>query len=363
MDMTKFQLYQQSDKYTVSSSIFDMISTEKNLETKQTKALAYMLAYEPDFLKFIIGEIFTRWNKRIIKKRDCLYWKNGQDQWHFEVKAEFVLQERGRSDIVIQAKNHENKTDWIIVIEAKNMNANAQEQKTYEQQKRYVDYFHSLGMEPVIPVLLTKNIDFTYHSEGCIPLTWGDIVTFVQRIVRKRNCDRLFREFFDFLTGANRKMKFYEEDVISVPAGRTFDLVKEFGVYICPNTQKYNYKNTLYMTFRRHGGIMEMLYSVKRLYTLRCDEEELEQLEMPAAHREAILAYLKKAGENHPGKSNEMQVYILDKNHTIQLPAGTKPISSRGMAGHCYYRLSDMLNGEQSRMLVPVAQTQDNAEE
>lgn len=50
-------------------------------------------------------------------------------------------------------------------------------------------------------------------------------------------------------------MKFYEEEVISVPVGRTFDLVKKFGVYICPNTRSNNYRNTLYMTFRRSGGI------------------------------------------------------------------------------------------------------------
>ena len=337
-----------------------MISTGKNLETKQTKTLAYMLAYAPDFLELFVKKIFQEWNHLNFNEEPELQWKSKEEQWQFEVKAEAVTKEKQRPDIILQAINQANKIDWMIVIEAKSMNVNASSKNVWKQLQGYIAHFRSSGIAPVIPVLLTKNIDFTYHAERCVTLTWLEVIDCIREINRKQKHDRLFQEFEDFLTGANHMIKFYEREVISIPAGKTFDLVKEFGVYICPNTRDYNYKNTLYMTFRRSGGIMETLYPVKALYVLRCDEAELNQLEMQESHRQAILSYLKAAGKNHPEKSSGMRVYILDQGQSIQLPQGTKPqITTQGMSKYCYYSLADMLDAKRSQALRPCAQNKE----
>lgn len=317
-----------------------------------------MLAYSPKFLELFIRKIFQKWNQ-LKNGESNLQWESVEKEWRFEVKAESVTKEKRRPDIVLQAINQVNQIVWMMVIEAKSMNTNAHKRDAWEQLQKYITYFHSSGIISIIPVLLTKNIDFTYHDERCVTFTWLEVVDCVRQIVRNTKNDRLFLEFEDFLIGVNHMMKFYEEEVISVPAGRTFDLVKRFGVYICPNTQRYNYRNTLYMTFRPRGGIMETLYPVKELYILRCNEEELNQLEMQESHRQAILSYLKNAGDNHPKQSDEMRVYILDQDKTIQLPRGTKPLRTRGMANHCYYYLADMLDAERSQALRPCSQNKE----
>ena len=66
------------------------------------------------------------------------------------------------------------------------------------------------------------------------------VIDCVRQIIRSEKNNRLFLEFENFLIEGNHMMKFYEEEVISVPVGRTFDLVKKFGVYICPNTRSNN---------------------------------------------------------------------------------------------------------------------------
>ena len=144
--MTKFQLYQSSGRYAVSSSIFDMISSEKNLEPKQTKALGYMLAYSPKFLKLFIKKIFQKWNHLNVKGENDFQWKSAEEQWRFEVKAESVTKEKQRPDILLQAINQVNKIAWMIVIEAKSMNANAHKKNAWEQLQKYIAYFRSSGI-------------------------------------------------------------------------------------------------------------------------------------------------------------------------------------------------------------------------
>ena len=114
---TFFRLYSDAQlKY--NSSVFDMISGDRNFETKQTKGLAYIFSQYPEFLlKFLESDVIfpllkqtTGLPKSEIKREIS----------SIEVSAERISTTRNRADIVIKIDSKD-KPLVAIIIEAKSI--------------------------------------------------------------------------------------------------------------------------------------------------------------------------------------------------------------------------------------------------
>ena len=77
--------------------------------------------------------------------------------------------------------------------------------------------------------------------------------------------------------------------VLSIPAGSTFDIIKEYEIHAFPNPRPYDYSGLV--TFRKRGGIMENLYSV--LQTIIIDVSVPERLESISGLDENTIQRLK----------------------------------------------------------------------
>src|SRR5689334_11848642 len=53
--------------------------------------------------------------------------------------------------------------------------------------------------------------------------------------------------------------------VLSVPAGKTYDLILEHFIYSCPDDSRYAYDDSDLITFRRADGTMERLFKIARV--------------------------------------------------------------------------------------------------
>lgn len=149
-------------------------------------------------------------------------------------------------------------------------------------------------------------------------------------------------------------MKFYEEEVISIPAAWGTDGVLKYGVYSCPLKKRYRYKKSLYVAFRPKGGVVTELYKIREVYELIPSVNMIAGREMNSADRKAVLGYLNdpkfKVVQND---AHTTQFYVLDMKHTIRLPHGGATAQGRSPRGIVYYYLSDMLNPKTCKGLKP----------
>ncbi len=90
-----------------------------------------------------------------------------------------------------------------------------------------------------IGITLTKK---RYIKQKYPSITWNNIINILADFNTAQN--RICQQYLNFLTGIDKNMNYYEEEVISVPAGGTMKLVEQFEVYICPDTPYYNYPST-----------------------------------------------------------------------------------------------------------------------
>ncbi len=140
------------------------------------------------------------------------------------------------------------------------------------------------------------------------------------------------------------------EIVLSVPAGRSYDLVMEHAVYSCPDSKNYRYRRTRLITFRTAEGWMEVIYRIAVVH--RADPRNLDAARaIPQPARERIRAYLVGAKTRRilvtPGS---YRFYLLDENSGCRL--SHKPRTARRLPGDAYFHFGDLTKGD--RLVVPV---------
>ena len=153
-------------------------------------------------------------------------------------------------------------------------------------------------------------------------------------------------------------MKFYEEEVVSIPASKGIDAVSKYGVYACPLKKRYNYRRSLYLAFREKGGLMRRLYKLRGHYELLPSVENISYRSMDNEDdRRSLLAFLNdKDVWGIQDTLQTFQFFVLDTKHVIEIPnegATSKGRSPRGLA---YYYLADMLNPTKNKALKPCSQ-------
>lgn len=132
-------------------------------------------------------------------------------------------------------------------------------------------------------------------------------------------------------------MKFYEKEVLSIPAGQSIDKIENFGIYECPNTKEYSKhkKRAMFFAFRKgKGGEMNDLYKVSEVVIMRFDDEAIAALKND---NEDYAQRAKDYRDDSPefDKTEEKWVLFLDKDKSIKLPNPCRPEHNpQGVVGY-----------------------------
>ncbi|NDY73082.1 hypothetical protein DO021_15475 [Desulfobacter hydrogenophilus] len=333
-----FRLY-ENGKAKFESSVFDMITGEK--ETKQTKGLAYLLKEYPSLIRDILKLNKIRNHSCFSKKRLKLRWKEINS---IEVLAEKITKSGNRVDIIIKI-NEKSAPLLAIIIEAKSIKSNIKYSAVIPQIEKYLEMGEISDLEGYskIPIILTK-FKSMLGSDDIISLTWQDIIDIISKS-NERNKNNLIGQYYQFITGVNNKMHYYEKEVLSIPAGKTFDLVEKYKIYECPNNSSYNYKKTIFITFRNTGGgVMKKLYKIEDIIVFNPAEKSdldrvMDSMTEEQTKKERLQDFIKECKYEHPGE--EKKFYILSADEIIDLQ--NKPKPKRNNAKFTYYRLFDIL--------------------
>jgi len=336
--MEKFFRLYENGKAKYESSVFDMITGEK--ETKQTKGLAYILKEYPSLINDILKINEIRNHPFFSKER--MSWKEISC---IEVLAEKITKSGNRVDIIIKI-DKKNVPLVAIIIEAKSIKANIKYSEVIEQIEKYFKKGEISDLERYykIPIILTK-FKSILGKDDIISLTWQDIIDIIFES-KERNKNNLLEQYYQFITGINNEMHYYEKEVLSIPAGKTIKLVENYNIYECPNNSSYSYKKTIFITFRNAGGgVMEKLYKIEDIIvfdpTNQSDlDRVMDSMEKPNT-KERLKNFINECKFDPSKKEGEKKFFILSEDEIIILPM--KPRPKRNNAKFTYYRLFDIL--------------------
>jgi len=329
-----FRLYNRAN-----SSYFDLI--EGNAETKQTKGLGLLLSKSSLALNAFLMLLKKRNNNVFVPEIKTI------DQMIVDCELKSPSNE-SRIDILIRL--YANKKPIVAyVIEAKSAKVSTSVDIASCQLKAYVDNgsFDELTkfQEKLYGITLTKYAKYT-HNHDFISITWMDIIEIFKGILSSKkydNSDQLLNDYFKFITNINEGMKFYEKEVLSIPAREgTLRAINDCRVYECPNEGKYQIQQQpLFLTFRRSGGgEMTELYKIDDIIILDFKEDYdifMSDDRYTEKMKNRINKYIEIAGVPH----GEKQVFFLSET---TIPLVNKPKPARNNSFRAYYELADLFN-------------------
>lgn len=299
-----------------SSSLFDLIGKK---EPDQTKSLGYVLAHSRPVMYLLLEKIVGAGRAKKLMAYNCI------------VDCEFLLESdrntKERADIVIRFPEQ----NEVFIIEAKSLKAKTE---AFNAINQAIGYARKMNFDKCTVVSLTNNkiYGFDDHKDyACdiVPLQWSDIVDIFDTVVRK-NRDRevtLEKDFLNYILKINGLMKYYDIEVLSIPAGGTIDGVTKAGVYECPSDvapyKSRGEHKPLFMAFRGEKGKVEKLYKVEevistpivgRNYAIAKENMRHEFVEKIEKYKE-IVRYDEENGDERP-----KWVFFLDEKNSIDLP-------------------------------------------
>ncbi|MCG2419373.1 hypothetical protein K8089_10090 [Aequorivita sp. F47161] len=340
---TSFRLYSKN-KSDLQSSVFDLISGDR--ETKQTKGLAYVFSLYPDFLlKFLeIKSVQSQIEKTIEREYDS------KEIYKIEVSAEKMTKSKKRADIVLKI-HFKKKHSLAIIIEAKSIKSgninNIGEQISFYMKNGEIEDLKNI---PIIGLILTK---YKHNISQVINLEWSFIINFILSFCKKKPEHKILKDYFNFITNIDNDMIFFEKEVLSIPAGRSFSKVEKHDIYDCPNNKNYSYKKPLYVTFRKTKSVMEFLYKIEEIIVLNpTDENEIIALNnstLSTGIKNRILNYINEPSYNKQ-EGIEKRFYVLSKE---KIELSQKPKPAGHIQKHTYFSLTDILT---KKVLIPESQ-------
>ncbi len=343
-----FRLY-QTDNSIYKSSLFDLIDGDH--ETKQTKGLAYLFSFSPELLKkfLSVNKIKTIIKKKLPKSEYAQFLKSD----YLKVDAEMISvgRERIRRDITLTFY-YKSKKVLVLIIEAKNIKLD-RNQNLDEQLQRYIDskYFPHDEHVPKIAIALTKYKQ-SFKTEAFISVTWIEIIEVIHQTL-KLSLDStkslVLTDYYKFITGVDKGMHYYEKEILSVPAGKTFEEITKYHIHACPDTPSYNYRDPLFITFRQKGGgVMDKLYKIEDILVLAPENISVltDISESDISYKDRLLAYINDRKAGHGFRSNDTyRFYILSEHEHIALSHNPRP--EKNNTGSRYYTLSEILSGRE----------------
>lgn len=301
----------------INCTIFDLIGGD--LEPKQTMALGYLFSKSRSalnaFLK-LIGVKVT-FDKCIV---DCEPRRNEEDN-------------NDRIDILLRLYQDEHPVKAII-IEAKSVKAKTSEVAANNQVQKYVSFPQLKDFSNIETVTLTQDVKTLV--EGSTSITWLELVNELSRVQGE---EPIIKDFINYILNIKgNNMKHYEEEIVSIPAGNSYEAVVSSGIYECP--VDYNSpKKALFMTFReKDGGAMRTLYKLLDVLELDLDDEaSIEKVDKQLNLKDRLDRY-KSIGTPSKGVK---KVYVLDVDNAITLPIPVTPMENN--TSKIYYKLGDFI--------------------
>ena len=324
--------YSEFRKYgKLNCTIFDLISGD--LEPKQTMALGFLLSRSDialnAFLKLI--KCGVKYDKVIV---DCEAQRNQSNN-------------NDRIDILLRFYRNGNP-QLAFIIEAKSARANTSAQVAATQASKYTYGFSQLaGFAACIETIsLTREVKEITQS---ISISWSELISALFNVSSK---DRLIKEFLDFFLNIKGSMKYYDEEILSIPAGVTYNAVMASGIYECPNNYKKP-KRSLFITFRKNKGLMDRLFKLIDVVELDInDQTAIASVDNSLPGFAARLQTYKQSLKI-PVSGNK-RVYILDLDNPIILPVPVRPIENN--APPVYYSLHEFFSDVNSNIKCVIVQ-------
>lgn len=309
----------------INCTIFDLIGGD--LEPKQTMALGYLFSKSRSalnaFLK-LIGVKVT-FDKCIV---DCEPRRNEEDN-------------NDRIDILLRLYQDEHPVKAII-IEAKSVKAKTSEVAANNQVQKYVSFPQLKGFSNKETVTLTQDVKTLV--EGSTSITWLDLVNELSNVQGK---EPIIKDFINYILNIKGNMKHYEEEIVSIPAGNSYEAVVSSGIYECPVEYKRNPQNPLFITFReKGGGAMKTLYKLLDVLELDLDDEaSIEKVDEASIEKVGKQLNLKDRLDRYksfgtPTKGVK-RVYVLDIDDAITLPIPVTPMENNTPIIN--YKISDFI--------------------
>lgn len=209
------------------------------------------------------------------------------------------------------------------------------------QVANYKEGFKQLeGFNNIKLVTLTRESSILYSNIQSI--SWSMLISRLHDITPK-DSSKIIEKFVNFIIIIKGSMKYYEEEILAIPAGNSIDAVLKTGIYECPSS--YNtHRRSLFITFKgAQGGDMKVLYKLEDVYELDINDQSAIN---------AISNTINDFGKRINDYKNEVnydkschilkKVYVLDLSSKIELPITVCPLENN--TGPAYYDLNDFLS-------------------
>lgn len=309
----------------INCTIFDLIGGD--LEPKQTMALGYLFSKSRSALNAFLKLIGVKvaFDKCIV---DCEAQRKEKDN-------------NDRIDILLRLYQDEHPAKAII-IEAKSVKAKTSEVVANNQVQKYVSFPQLKGFSNIETVTLTQDVKTLV--EGSTSITWLELVNELSRVQGE---EPIIKDFINYILNIKGNMKHYEEEIVSIPAGNSYEAVVSSGIYECPVEYKRNPQNPLFITFReKGGGAMKTLYKLLDVLELDLDDEaSIEKVDEASIEKVGKQLNLKDRLDRYksfgtPTKGVK-RVYVLDIDDAITLPIPVTPMENNTPIIN--YKISDFI--------------------
>lgn len=245
-----FRVYQNYDS-KLKSTFYDLIDGDN--ETKQTKAMAFLLTTYPILVEEIVSIPKIKYMLKNTLKDDHIKFL---DSDYIQIDVEMMSKGRSkiRSDTTLTFFKGRVK-QLIIIIEAKSIKlCNKVDVKKQLEEYLSEENFPNDKNTPKFGISLTKYNQIFDENSCFVSINWLDIINIISELLRNKkiiDSNNLLKDYYKFITGVDKNMKYFEKEVLSVSAGNTFEIIKKYNIYACPNTKNYSYKSSLFITFRK----------------------------------------------------------------------------------------------------------------
>lgn len=299
----------------VGSSLFDLIGKK---EPDQTKSFGYVLARSEVVMKSFLGLVRHKTHNENPAFKHFNINEFMKDE--YSVDCELLLETdkstKDRVDIVI----HFPHNNFVIVIEAKSLNASTTAKNAARQGAAYATRLKGV---PLV-VSLTNQKEFSTCDYTCIQ--WNDVVDLLDKIVRypKGRDISLEQDFLNYILKINGIMKYYDCEVLSISAQVTVDAAKKFGIYECEwGAKKRGEHKPLFLALRGEKGEVKTLFKIDDVLSmhLKGDLYESDLKSLSPDIQERIVNYKKNICVEG---SDFKWVFILDIENSIELPHKVK---------------------------------------
>lgn len=250
----EYRLYGKPD-----CNLFSLLGDK---EPDQTKGLGLVLSESKEAMKAFLDLIrptFPRLTPHKLLQCNCIV--------DCELIQPLNSSNSYRADIVISFYDNY-QPSFAVVIEAKSVNIDPDPHAAQQQLHNYVEKFtplKSFGNNISEVVLTNTKINSTLSSG--IFITWGEVIDALEKVH-----GIIVNQYLKYLTKINGNMKHYTHEVMSIPTGMTYNLIKKNLIYICPAQGKHyearSKEKPLFIACRQRGGIIKELFKIKDIIRL-----------------------------------------------------------------------------------------------